>query len=280
MFSIGSAWRPARRPGAGLVAWLALSLTGMPGAAHAVDAARIAGPATSEAVPFRIGDRFLGPGSITVGSLGARKQLVVPAGEWVVLSARDHDSTHRLPIRLTTVVLGRFEGAQMKSSLEAMFISKAASVGASWKEMASCEAPNKTARFQTRSQIGNVNQCAQFHLVKPRPMSTWGGAWEAVRDNLNRLEVRRDEGPGLVTRIVLADNRGGFMQLVRFDYGLRSSQPGAPEADKAFNALVEQRIDWAAAYAELAADGLGQHLQVQDLRPGVKPGPQRLALGE
>lgn len=266
---------PARTAAQALCLALCLSGPGQEVRAAPPDTTRIAAPAPSQLVGFRIGDVLHGPGVVTVGGFGARKQLVVPAGDWVVLAAVDHDSKHRVAVRLTSVVLGRFDGRQLRSSFFAMFVSRPAPVGHTWKEMADCEKGNPAARFKTRGQTANVGHCLQLLAVKPRPMASWSGTWTAVRDNLQQLEAWRDEGLGLVTEMVLTDNRGGFLRVVRFDHGQQQQLSGRHAAGH-----IEQRADWANSYVELAGEGLGAHLSVPDLQPGRRDARSQLALPE
>jgi hypothetical protein len=46
-------------------------------------------PGDTGAIGFDIGDRFAGPGALSFGRLGARRQIVLPDGEWIVLAGSD-----------------------------------------------------------------------------------------------------------------------------------------------------------------------------------------------
>jgi len=46
-------------------------------------------PVGTGAIGFNIGDRFVGPGALSFGRFGARRQIVLPEGEWVALAATD-----------------------------------------------------------------------------------------------------------------------------------------------------------------------------------------------
>jgi hypothetical protein len=267
----GLAWRAAL-----VGASAALTAVAAAGAAP-LDFGRIAAPSPSTAVALRIGDQLHGPGALTVGHFGARKQLVLPAGDWVLLSAVDHQSTHKVPLAISTLVWGRFEGDRLRTTLQALFVSRPGAVGNSWREMTQCEALRSEPRVrqQARGQTSNVNHCLVASAGRALPLASWGGAWVPVREHLQRLGAQRDDGRLLRTEMVLQDNRGGFMWLLRFDFGALEGQ-----APAAVERLIEQRADWAAAYIDLAAEGLGGHLTVQDLQPGQRDAQRQLRLSE
>lgn len=254
----------------------ALATAAAAGAAP-LDFGRIAAPAPSSAVSLRIGDLLHGPGAVTVGHFGARKQLVLPAGDWVLLSAVDHQSKHKVPLALSTLVWGRFEGERLRNTLQATFVSRPGAVGNSWKEMSQCEAQRSEPRVrqQQRGQAGNVNHCLVVLTGRAYPLASVTGAWVPVREHLQRLGAQRDEGRLLRTDIVLQDNRGGFLWLIRLDFGALEGPAGA-----SVDRLIEQRADWATAYIDLAAEGLGGHLAVEDLQPGRRDAKRQLRLSE
>lgn len=78
------------------------------------EALREAEPETG-AVTFRVGDRFHGPGIVRSGWYGAKRQIVLPAGEWVVLAAYDHFIDTFTRVQMTSVAFGRFRGERLDS---------------------------------------------------------------------------------------------------------------------------------------------------------------------
>jgi hypothetical protein len=69
----------------------------------------------SSAVDFRPGDRFYGPGIIRSGWFGAKKQIALPAGEWIVLTVVDHFVDSIARVQMTSVALGRFQSDRLDS---------------------------------------------------------------------------------------------------------------------------------------------------------------------
>lgn len=69
----------------------------------------------SGAVTFRVGDRFLGPGIVRSGWYGAKRQIVLPAGEWIVLAVYDHYIDTFTRVQMTSMAFGRFRGERLDS---------------------------------------------------------------------------------------------------------------------------------------------------------------------
>jgi hypothetical protein len=88
------------------------------------------------AVTFRVGDRFHGPGIVRSGWYGAKRQIVLPAGEWVVLAAYDHFADSYTRVQMTSLAFGRFRGERLDSLIA--FVSNSRQVPMS---------PNTTAAF-------------------------------------------------------------------------------------------------------------------------------------
>lgn len=246
-----------------------------------VDLARISDAAPSGAVTFRIGDQFHGPGPITVGWLGAKKQIVIPAGTWVVLAASDHKSSHTAPIQLTTVVLGRFEGTLLTSQFAVAFDSRPGSRWARWTEAEKCEAADPSVHFQWKSTIGTLSQCLQVKLVaQPRPLGEWTGVYAGVRTNLARLDAHFVEGYGVDTTIHLANSQGGYMKVSRFDFDVVPADVPRPPQAAIVEAIIGPKGKWARAYVGLALDGMGRNLPTADLTPGERLPTPLLQLAE
>lgn len=64
-------------------------------------------PRHSTAVDFGPGTVFNGPGFVTAGHWGAKRQLVVPRGTWAVMAVRNHELKGPYEVELTTVALLR-----------------------------------------------------------------------------------------------------------------------------------------------------------------------------
>lgn len=243
----------------------------VPGFPDAAALKRVLADADSSSLPFRAGDVFIGPGPITVGGLGSRKQIVVPTGRWVVLAAEDGYSNHRTPVQMAAVAFGLFEGRAVRSVVTAAFDRRPGPAQWpvwSWDEAQRCEASGNGARFHWRFTAGLVKECVlvtNFSTLGRR--GHWkGDIWESVRDNLGKLGVAVHGGRGLLSEFHLTDNRSGYLHVSRYDF----DAPGLAGADGEvpIDLRLEARIQWAQEYAALAASGLARSIDADDLQPG------------
>jgi hypothetical protein len=249
---------------------------GGPAAATPPDAAalrRVAGPTGSTAITFQVGDAFRGPGPITVGWLGAKKQVLLPEGPWILLAARDSLSSHLTRVPVTQMMLAQFEGPALRALLLATFNSRTAQAGTAWAEATACEArATATKGFADAADgatlpggpslpsellvLGRTRACFAVDVVTPRPSPThWQGELGAsARDVLDRLGVRVEPYAYLRTDLFFTGDLGNFLKVVRVDIGegLRTR---------------DARRQAARAYAGSAALGYTKSLDADDLEP-------------
>lgn len=246
-------------------------------------------PSTSGAITFQVGDRFQGPGAITVGWLGARKQLVLPAGEWVVLAAIDHASAIG-NAEFTTVRFGKFTGAQLQSMLIFSFTRRATSIGR-WTDIERCQAGDPAALLHHASPTAALrSECMRLWNQGVIQFAGQPAGDEALA-SLQRLGASY-AGPALVTVWYFADRPNGYLRVTRADwlhqvYGAnsgdaaswsRTALPASPERQRHALALMR----WAEGYRELAATGFRRKLDELDLKPGLpaRPGEELANLAD
>jgi hypothetical protein len=241
-----------------------------------------------------------------VGSLGARKQLVLPAGEWVLLSARDQNDiaagtlapviplVYRVipyspgSIKLSTVTFGRFEGARLASLMVTMF-NRAAFNGARTSAPGeACESNQLPRHYYFKDGPVHRRTCVLTTLMAD-PLgenSAQLGPAEAmgeVQSALTRLGAVA-QGPGLVTLFHYAGQTDGWLRVTRVDYpqvhaplaavGARDwAAVGLPDAkDRSAPALyLEQLRSWVPTYASKASEGWRRNLEDPELEPGQAP---------
>ena len=233
--------------------------------------ANIADVAASGAVNLKIGDELRGPGPVTVGWIGAKKQIIVPAGTWVVLAATDHNSSHPVPIRMTTLSLGRFDGSILKSHFYATFDSRPGSRWARWSDADACDAAGSTARFHWKEPGAISGKCVQIKLIAdPLPMERWTGIFTPTQASLGRLGARPLDGPVVATDVYLTYMQGGYLKASIVDY-IGNSGSASADAD----AQVARRSKWAVKYASVAAQGMARSVDAQELTPG-QPSPRQM----
>lgn len=237
----------------------------------------------SDALTFKLGDRFTGPGVVTVGWLGAKKQVVLPAGEWVAMAARDHDGSVN---KFTTVVFAKFDGGVLATQLLVTLTRvPPANRGVNWPEIGNCEQSDPLAHYQWHADAGGYQrECLKVKAfggpVLPGPTE------DEFRANLERLGARRS-GVMVISNLYFADGSNGFMRIARIDYPAlhfrdaslrqRDWQPEAMPQSSARDAYVKALTRWMDVYRKYAGEGFRRELAQADLLPGA-PAPGSSAL--
>jgi hypothetical protein len=229
----------------------------------------------SDAITFKLGDRFTGPGVVTVGWLGAKKQVVLPAGEWIAMAARDHDGTHN---KFTTVVFGRLSGEQLITQL-LVTLTRVGTPNRSthWPEINSCGQSDPLAHYQWQNDATSYQrECLKLKAfggpVLPGPTE------DEFRSSLERLGARRS-GVMVISNLFFADGTNGFMRIARVDFpaaalgeqGLRQRdwQPEATAQSTARIAYLKALASWMDVYRKFAGEGFRRELSQADLVPGA-----------
>jgi hypothetical protein len=238
-----------------------------PDAAHV---AKISAQAESGAVTFRIGDVFTGPGPLTVGWLGSKKQILVPAGPWVVLAAVDERFGWA---RMTHVALGQIEAKEIRSLLLFYLNSRPVPASTTWPAATACELGPSAAVFHWASSAARDRQCVAGSAMSFVSPEKWTGEpWMTIRANLVRMEISSRPSDILRTDFVFTGDLGHFLGVSRFDTGALGW------ATESRDQTIGGRRLWAQAYARLAAKGYRRELQVEDLRSGDVAIPSGMTL--
>lgn len=231
------------------------------------------GPPQSTAVSFKLGDRFAGPTTIPIGGVGARKQLVLPAGEWVALSAFDGESGRSEPVNVTTLAFGTFAGQRLRALLQ-MTVNRQAIADrlVDWSGIEECQQADTTRLHEWKvSATAWMREC-----VAVRFAPTISSASGETNVSLARLGARA-QGGGVVTDMYFADAVNGYLHVRRIDWpavaaGIDASDPvhWTPRAvaDVApRSAYVKGLVAWADAYRGVAAEGFrGRISRVEPVR--------------
>ncbi|KRI00720.1 hypothetical protein [Curvibacter sp. PAE-UM] len=235
----------------------------------------------SGAIPLGAGHRVRGPGVITVGRLGARKQLPIPEGEWVVVAATDHDSdtqprytttsTSSGPgaVKLTTLTLAQFEGTTAKSLLVATFNRIVNDMPRfSWKGAEQCAAADQAQNpeYHHIQSSRSLNLCVQ---LRHEP----NGGIQAVFVPAHRKEINQnlDKLGGQLgafnteLELYLVDRYGAYMRITRLD--CTEAQRGRPACGLPGNQPVglATQVTWSKAYAQQAYTGFDRNLALLEL---------------
>ncbi len=225
---------------------------------------RIAAEAPSGAVTFSIGDVFLGPGPLTVGRYGAKKQFVVPNGHWVVLAAIDQYSSTTPRISMAAIALGKIEGTAIRSILTAEFDTVPSRATTRWVDLNGCNRDEPLLQFYWRSDSSAVRQCVIARaFVKLGTTEYWNDSlWRDVRASYNRMGVSPPDAKTLRTDVFTSDNFSGYLRVSRYDFGAPEANP----SDSGFG--MEARTHWARQYANWALSGFSRAIAAEDLVAG------------
>lgn len=240
-------------------------------------AATFRAPLETGSITFEPGQTLRGPGFVTVGWLGAKRQLVVPAGDWTLLAAWDHDAETARGVQMTSLALGQFAGAQLKSLVVARFNRKPISLPGGggfsqsyqamgvlprWLDAERCEAA--PAAWRQAANAGTLRHCEALQLsadpVDAALAARLAPALKALKAELPPLPVRSE--------VHIVDKRLGYLAYQRLDCvagagAACSTQPPAADA-----APVADRTAWLKAFASLAVAGYERDLPGDDLEPG------------
>lgn len=241
------------------------------------DPARIAGPTDSRAITQQTGDIFYGPGPITVGWLGSKKQILVPAGQWVLLGAEDGASGHATPIPLTALVLARLEGASVRSFLLVRFNSRTGNSRSTWTDAKACEESPPSAPFAWHDTASGVTQCVTSALRTQASAARMFSSplWKAALQKLTTAGGTVPSGSCLLTDMFYTGDLSNYMKVSRLDFGVsldgaiaRSNLGGQASS---IDLSMAGRRKWAEAYSPLAALGYRKKLAEDELYAGSKP---------
>lgn len=237
-------------------------------------------PPNSGAATFNLGDRFIGPGFVTVGWLGSKKQIVLTPGEWVVLAAVDHAGAGRSGLKFTTFVFGKFAGDRLAASLTAT-INRYASPVNRWNDIESCaQAEADQLYHEASSMSATQTECVRMFGVAGAIASS-GNVSDELRASLTRMGARAG-GTAIVTQMFFAQKRDGYLRLVRTDWpavALGNTvasdwKPDAVARSEARAAYVKGLVRWVQGYRPLAEQGFHRALEGSDLAAaGASRGP-------
>lgn len=231
----------------------------------------------SGAIRFKLGERFRGPGILTVGWLGAKKQVVIPAGEWLALAAVDHDWG---TVKGTTLVFGKFLAERLASAL-VVTTNRHPIPRQNWAALDDCEKPNATRLYEWRRPNAAWQRECMFVTVVEQPFQSSSEASVQVLTSLRRLGARLD-GFALAARLYLYDEVNGMLFVERLDW------PEATLGDVAGRAaewtvsrisavparatFVREFVSWMNAYRGFVVQGFRRDIPEPDLQAGA-PAP-------
>ena len=233
---------------------------------------------------FQVGDRFYGPGTIQVGRVGSRKQIVIPNGEWVGLAAVDRSVPHgAASVLMVSAALGQFEGKRLRSLF--VFDTNSWSVRLSpqivieWPPAVQCERDTHPAFWKSDGAGFPVRSCARVEsLSTGAPENAMPQRlWRSLLENLSRLEADTTSlSFNVRSAVYVTDNLGAYLEVSRYDCvgpgGCGASAPKPPES------AVAAQVAWTQAYLPLAVKGFRKKLDADELEPSVALKAYKIAL--
>jgi hypothetical protein len=239
----------------------------------------IAKDSDSGAIEATVGEVYTGPGVIAVGWVGAKKQVVVPNGPWVVLGAKDYYSAHSTRIPMTRIALGQFEGNTLRSLLYATFNSRPGPSTATWTDAAACEAEASASNSNDSTPQGfawvtppeggafsryRLKQCVRARAIRhtPTPEFWRGELADTVFTHLQQMNAVPSNTTALRSDLYVTDGlSANIMIMTRLDFGAPAASSTTPAAH-ALDMRMDARQAWMKAYAPLATQGLTWSLEL------------------
>ena len=229
-------------------------------------------------IDFDLGTRLLGPGPLTVGAGDFKKQILLPSGEWILLSAVDSKSAQptgaadqNSRIDLTTVTFGKFDGVRLISLMRFTLSGKKAAI-AKWPDLDGCDEGGAARLYHARSGSWQ-DRCVGLR-VSADPLKDASTVRDETRKSLTGLGARV-EGLALVSVLTFADRQAGYLGVRRVDWlghlpafasDKESSWRGEKLAeDPARTAYIRSLVAWAQGYGELAQKGLTREIGQADV---------------
>jgi hypothetical protein len=215
---------------------------------------------TSGAITMVPGETYLGPGPMTVGYLGAKKQIILPNGRWVLLAVADRQSGHpNQPVPLVSMVFGQFKEGRLVSLMSYLFNGRAVQGTRPWADFDGCQSGQQVPRGVTK--VGDTERgapgCAWTVRMTTLPKvedAAWVRAFEAAQS----LGAGVPVPPVQFTRAWVVDSRGtNYLGMRRADFDAT--------ADAA--ALQTARSAWLGEYLPLMIDGFDKRVGATELEP-------------
>ena len=233
---------------------------------------------------IQVGDRFYGPGTIQVGRVGSRKQIVIPNGEWVGLTAVDRSVPHgSASVLMVSAALGQFDGKRLRSLLvfdtNSWSVRLAPQFVIEWERAVNCERSTHPAFWKSDGAGFPVRSCAR--VESPSPGAPENAVpdrlWSSLLANLSRLEADATSLSFNVRSVLyVTDNLGAYLEVTRFDCvgpgECGAATPKPPES------AVAARVAWAQAYVPLAIKAFRNKLEADALEPSVPLKAYKIAL--
>lgn len=247
-----------------------ISLLALPASAWAIAPAGLSDPATllagvptSGAITMMPGETYQGPGPLTVGYLGAKKQIVLPNGPWVLLAVADRKSSHATPQPLVSMAFGQFREGRLTSLVSYLFNGRAGQAALGWSDAEGCLTGNPPAGGEkVQVSEGRFRACG-WTVRQTRPPNVTDEAWLKAPVVAAQLGAKVSAAPLQFTRAWVLDGGSNYLAIRRADYGLAASTTAQP-----------QRMVWLREYLPFMLEGLDKRIGATELEPDQTQPPR------
>lgn len=155
-------------------------------------------PSQTSALEFEPGAIFTGPGFVTVGGWGTKRQIAIPVGRWVLVAATDHALKGQYQVELTTLGLLRIDDQAAGSTLVVTFNRRTpppvpatwANAVPTWQPLDSCFSKSTVSLVRVPSSDMRVQWCTAYReeAELPRfvePVAAFRQDWDAALRQAN-----------------------------------------------------------------------------------------------
>lgn len=229
----------------------------------------LGGTPTVGAITMMPGETYYGPGPVTVGYLGAKKQLVLPNGAWVLVAVADRASGHATAVPMVSMVFAQFREGRLISLMSFLFSSRAVR-GSGWPEADACHNSSAPATGQKEVHVQGPTRACGWTVAQTRMPQVVDPAWEQAPAVVKRLGAVMPPAPLQFTRAWVTDGSGNYLAVRRADFESRAGDAQAAQS---------LRAAWLRDYLPFMLEGLDKRIGASELEPNQRRAPRiRLTL--
>jgi hypothetical protein len=224
-------------------------------------------------------DKLNGPVTYSVGGTGAKKQILIPKGEWMVLASVDHNMmipssglSREMLVRFSTIALAKFDSTRTSSILVVTFNRTVTPTTlSSWPDAVKCEGNEAPSFYSSKEGDFTLRRCSFVRAVADKQLreSAVPNLWQDVDASLRGLS--RNFGQFNIESSIFVVDRRDYLHIARFDCtqlkadGLGCEPiPDSTKQPSVKSPNVEARISWAKAYLPFAVAGFKSNLDDGD----------------
>ena len=236
---------------------------------------------SSSSVEYPIGTRLLGPGTIRVGSLGSRIQVVIPAGSWVFLGSADYYRTYSASVPMTSAAFGQVSnGVVVSVLLVQMTRGPIAALASGWHGLGRCQSQADSPDLTVAPNHRRVQVCGRI-VQLPTPavgsapdLATWDLALRSIAKIGAQIAKFNSR---IEVNALGTGNR--YIEYAKYECAEQSGAPATCGAAGRFALGAGKQAEpariakekWVREYSFFAAEGALNDLDIADITPRQSP---------